>query len=181
MSELSSEYEQEALVGLRMPISIEIDNTIVVRRIGIDDLDFLTELTSDSSVSSFIPWARNLNNKQDIERILNRFELEWQNGISARYIICDEGKSIGYFGIWPDRVKGVFQTGSALLPSARGKGIINLVREEIISILKVTYGATALAAYVDLHNEASLAMIKKAGYQPTDEYDQGEMRFIRYL
>lgn len=149
--------------------------SVAAHKITIDDALFLLDLARDEEVQKYIPWAHAVHDKQDAEELIRGFI---QRG-ESRYIIEQEGRSVGYIGIWPDKEQGFYQTGSALLPEFRGRGIVNKVFDELAKDLKANAGAKGVVAYVDEANVSSQQMIAKRGYRPIDEINsQGERKYV---
>ncbi len=66
-----------------------------------------------------------------------------------KVVILDNGSPVGYFGVWPDKEIGVFQSGSAIIEEHKGRGLANKARSAVIDYLVEQEGAIALTTYVD--------------------------------
>ncbi len=148
------------------------------RLFRITDADKVLQLVQDDAVQRYVPWAKSIHDHSTAAAAITRFEGAWNRKVTASYLVELNGKFVGYCRLWRDPVPGYYELGSALLPEFRGQGIATKLVSELIKITKNTLHGEGMVAYVSDMNKASQATVKKLGFRKTDEFDDGDRRYL---
>ena len=97
----------------------------------------------------------------------------------ARYAVEAEGAVVGYAGLWSDQKPGFYEFGFAFLPSQRSKGYGTSVVARLLTVMQDDLHAQGAIAYVDDTNNASKVVVQKLGFIPTEEFDDGDRRYVK--
>ncbi|MFD2680026.1 ribosomal protein S18-alanine N-acetyltransferase [Bacillus seohaeanensis] len=120
-----------------------------IRFMTIDDLDDVMEV-EEKSFS--VPWKR--------EAFINEIE---KNHFSTYIVVEDEGKVIGYCGVWLV-IDEAHITNVAVLPSYRGQGLGELLMRKIMEV-SIEFGARVMTLEVRKSNETAQQLYRKLGFQ----------------
>jgi RimJ/RimL family protein N-acetyltransferase len=153
---------------LNLPNSIKIDDDFEARQFNAKDGMDIAKIAADVAVKKYIPWAIDVSDLQSAEEQIAKFDDQYEKGFSIRYgIYSNEDACVGYFGVWQnDSEPYSLETGSAILPGYRGRGLSNKCRSAIMQIAK-QQGYKKLISFLEHSNQASRSMLLKAGYKPT--------------
>ena len=120
-----------------------------IRLMNTEDLDQVMEVESNSFS---IPWSR------------DAFFNEIETNHFATYIVIEEdGKVIGYCGVWII-VDEAHITNIAVLPSYRGQGLGDKLMRSMIEIAK-EMGARTMTLEVRVSNTPAQSLYRKFGFQ----------------
>jgi [ribosomal protein S18]-alanine N-acetyltransferase len=120
-----------------------------IRFMTIDDLDDVMEVEEKSFT---VPWKR--------EAFINEIE---KNHFSTYIAVEDEGRVIGYCGVWLV-VDEAHITNVAVLPGYRGQGLGELLMRKIMEV-SIEFGARVMTLEVRKSNEAAQRLYRKLGFQ----------------
>jgi len=160
------------------PAEFDIPSTNIHARLFQEgDADDLARLASEESVQRYVPWAKRIHDAGSASNAIHEFQTAWDRKVMARYCLEDNGRFMGYAGIWSDQNPDYYEFGFAMLPEFRGQGNGTKVVTELLKIAKEKLGAKGMVAYVDDTNEASKAVVIKHEFRPSDEFDSGDRRY----
>lgn len=160
------------------PSEFDVPGTdIHVRLFNEGDTDKLLRLAQEDAVQKYIPWAKRVHDHTSAADTITSFESAWDKRVRARYAIEQDGTFAGYCGIWSDQTPECYEFGFAMLPEFRGRGIGTTTITELMGFAKNDMNAAGMVAYVHDTNDASKAVVIKLGFQPTNEFDDGDRRY----
>lgn len=148
----------------------------VVREFGAGDLDDLFRLYEPEEITRFVEPLFE-RQQEEIYQASYRKVIYGEHGFGM-WAVCDKatGELIGRIGVEdqqglpPDTV----ELGYIVAVSRQRQGIAYEVCESIIAYTLNNLGFTRIIAHIHPDNVASIALIKKLGFSPTDEYLNGE-------
>lgn len=152
------------------------DSDLALRRFEASDAETLLEIATEEATAKYVPWAKFVTDMEVSRGRIDKFHDQWQQGSRARFLITENGEACGYFGIWPDSEPSIYEVGYALLPQYRGKGIVAQVMNAIEEVAITRLEATGLVAHIDEANETSQHAITRQGFQPTDKFNDEDVR-----
>lgn len=120
-----------------------------IRLMNTEDLDQVMEVEFNSFS---IPWSR--------DAFFNEIET---NHFATYIVIEDDGKVIGYCGVWII-VDEAHITNIAVLPSYRGQGLGDKLMRSMIEIAK-EMGARTMTLEVRVSNNPAQSLYRKFGFQ----------------
>lgn len=122
---------------------------VVIRGMHYDDLDQITEI---EKICFSLPWSK------------ESFETELQNNLAYYQCAEDDGKIMGYMGMW--RILDECHiTNVAVLPEYREKGIGSLLINKMVEICKCSEILT-MTLEVRESNLPAINLYKKFGFIP---------------
>ncbi|MBM7705084.1 ribosomal protein S18-alanine N-acetyltransferase [Metabacillus iocasae] len=124
--------------------------TIKFRLMEMEDIDDVVEIEHQSFAT---PWSR------------EAFYNELVNNQFSTYIVMEENeKVVGYCGTWIV-VDEAHITNIALLPAYRGKGLGELLLNNVINLVK-EMGAISMTLEVRISNYTAQSLYRKLGFEP---------------
>lgn len=154
-----------------MPREIALSDTLSLSLLTPEDAQRIAEIfDADPSIQRRVTWAHGL---EDVDAIAARIERFQQNG-SLRYGIRQDGRLIGYVGMWKDEgymegvaTEGQYGFGYFLDPASRGKGTMVAAVEKLMETAEGVFDVEVWAAYCEDDNSASQGVLKKLGFTRT--------------
>jgi len=161
------------------PTEFDVPNSnLHVRLFNDSDADNLLNLAGEDAVQRYVPWAKRVHDRDAAADTIKSFLSAWDRKVMARYVIERGGAFVGYCGLWSDQTPGYYEFGFAMLPDFRGQGIGTRTIAALMELARTHMNAAGMVAYIHDTNEASRATVTKLGFQPTDEFDDGDRRYI---
>jgi [ribosomal protein S18]-alanine N-acetyltransferase len=126
-----------------------MENTFSFRMMNVDDIDQVMEVEHKSFT---LPWSR--------ESFYNEII---KNQFAVYVVIEDEGRVIGYCGVWIV-IDEAHITNIALLPEYRGRKLGEALLRKIIEVAKER-GAKTMTLEVRMSNMIAQSLYRKLGFQ----------------
>jgi [ribosomal protein S18]-alanine N-acetyltransferase len=126
-----------------------MENTFSFRMMNVDDIDQVMEVEHKSFT---LPWSR--------ESFYNEII---KNQFAVYLVIEDEGRVIGYCGVWIV-IDEAHITNIALLPEYRGRKLGEALLRKIIEVAKER-GAKTMTLEVRMSNMIAQSLYRKLGFQ----------------
>ena len=126
-----------------------MENTFSFRMMNVDDIDQVMEVEHKSFT---LPWSR--------ESFYNEII---KNQFAVYLVIEDEGRVIGYCGVWLV-VDEAHITNIALLPEYRGRKLGEALLRKIIEVA-IERGAKTMTLEVRMSNMIAQSLYRKLGFQ----------------
>lgn len=139
---------------------------VTLRPINVDDAEQLYHLRKDPEIMRYVdrPIMETVN---DAVKLINFIVDLQQRNEAAMWAITLPGNDtmIGNIGFWeviPEHYRS--EIGYMLSPAYQGKGIMSAAIKEIVSIGFKIFGFHSIAANVNPENNASIKLLKNAGF-----------------
>lgn len=160
------------------PGMIQIDESLQMRLFVESDAENLLRLVDNERAQKFLPWAKPIHDLESAKDSIASFQSAWDNQRMARYVVEKDGEFAGYAGIWSDQEPDFYEFGFATLPELQGEGIGSKSVNRLINMARDDLGAKGMIAYVDDTNEQSKSSVSRLGFEPTEEFDSGDRRYV---
>lgn len=153
---------------------IDVDETTYIRPLQNNDAEaVLAILEADPSVRERVTAAARM---KDIAGVRKEVIFYTSSPDLLRYVIMYKDKVVGLVSLWSDG--GYFDTepivdgygfGYFLSPSERGKGIVSKTIQKLMEVVRKTLRVKVFMAFCEDGNEASIAILRRLGFEPTSE------------
>lgn len=158
---------EEVLVR-EMPLEVPVDQHVSIRLFVPEDAQRIYDMvTDDPDILTHIGW---LDECKTVEDIAERISLVNQAD-SYRYGIIEDGKVVGYVGLWPSHKSPEpyeFDIGYFLDPKARGRGLVTKSVNALIDAAGKNISVDSFALFIREANLESQAVAKRLGFAATD-------------
>lgn len=153
---------------------VTVTSDIVLIPMQLEHADRLLEiLTEEPSIRDRVTVASRLFTFQDVANEVQSYTSDHD---LIRYVILQNGRVVGLVSLWRDT--GFFGTpanlddygfGYFLDPKQRGKGIIGAAIKALMTQIRVAVLVRQFVAFCEDDNLASVAVLLKLGFTPTNE------------
>ena len=133
----------------------------------------LAMLDEDPSIREHVSVAAKFRQKSDVVAEVERLKNDKE---TLRYVICEHESIVGMMNLWrAGKFFGAkakpnnYGFGYFLAPEGRGRGLVTTSLLVLMDIAQRELGATSFVAFCEADNAASGAVLKKAGFAPTDK------------
>ena len=137
-----------------------------------DDYALLKILDRDKSIRNRVTFASRLHSLKDFTA--ERELINKDTGL-IRYTLLKNGIPIGLVSLWRDDgfwgVKNLddYGFGYFLEVNERGKGLITLSVKKLMDVVASNLQVNQFVAFCEDENLASIALLKRMGFEPTEE------------
>ncbi len=138
---------------------------LYLRRLGMDDLSMMHKLLSDPLVMKYS--LKGLYSREETKKLIeSMLANEKKTGFGGCSVICKEtGRRIGFIGLWQTEEEDGLLTdlGYRFFSKYWNKGYATESIKAALAYIKQKLPATPIIALIDLRNQASIMVAKKAG------------------
>lgn len=153
---------------------IDVNETTYIRPLQDEDAGaMLAILEADTSIREQVAAAARMRDKTGVE---NEVKFYQTSPDLIRYSIVHNQEVVGLVSFWSDGgyfdtepIKDGYGFGYFLSPSVRGKGIITNTIQKLMNVACTELPVRAFIAFCEDDNNASIAVLKRLGFNPTDE------------
>lgn len=152
-------------------IQIE-DNIKLVHLDKVHGARVLEILSDDPSIRDRVTIASRINSLEDLKKQVNAYKKD--KGL-IRYVLLEDDNPVGLVsfwrddGFWGEKNLDDYGFGFFLDPKARGKGLISKAVKKLIDITPKHLQVRQFVAFCEDDNSASVKVLKKLGFEPTDQ------------
>lgn len=152
---------------------IEVRESVVLRPLVTPDAAaLLAVLDADPTIRERVGVAARLHTANDVEALQKD---EVNDPSIIRYVILESDQLVGMVNLWRagDYFEGKadpddYGFGYFLAPSARGRGLITDCLKVLMEVAEEHLPVKKFIAFCEADNQASGAVLKKAGFEKTD-------------
>lgn len=165
-----SEIDLRAIPALQQ---VPVREGVFLRPLAVADAErVIAILSQDVSIREHVSVAAKFRQQSDVVAEVERLKGDKE---TLRYVICEYDQVVGMMNLWrAGKFFGAkakpnnYGFGYFLAPEARGRGLVTSSLVVLMDYAEKALGATSFVAFCEAENAASGAVLKKAGFTPTD-------------
>lgn len=156
---------------------IVVRDGVELRPVGYEDSTAIIDiLDADPSIRQRVTVAARMKTEAEVQLEVDSLKTDPDH---IRYALIDNNETMGLVSLWRDEgyMTGqpdprVFGFGFFTHPEARGRGLVTDSVKALVETVQTNLDVDSFIAFCEDNNTDSIAVLKNAGFEPTDKVHQ---------